>query len=443
MEAKLDQAPNEKTSEPIIVGGGLVGLSLALGLAKSGFKPILIDQGDDQAKLATAYDGRASALSYSTGKLFKALGLWDQFLPFAQPIHDIRIADGDIAGMALAGAGEITAPPKISPLVLDFCAGKDGASGDISADGTPSFGWIIENRQIFNILIKAVKENPAIRRIQNRNVKALTMPQDHAGQISIILDDDRTLSSPLVLAADGKFSNLRSQAGLQNHQKDYHQTAIVCTVSHQCAHHGIAVELFLPAGPFAMLPMTDQRMNIVWSEQSALAKHIIALDDDAFMQQLKTRFGEWLGEIELAGPRFAYPLNLIYAPEMIAPRLALVGDAAHGIHPIAGQGFNLGLRDVAALCEILVEARMRGEDYGCHSVLTRYQIWRRPDNLTLTSVCDGLLALFSNQNPILRPMRRYGLDMVNHLPPLKAFFTHHAMGKAALKLPKMLQGNMP
>ncbi len=432
------------SDQPIIVGGGLVGLSLALGLARSGFKPIIIERTEEKTKTKNDYDGRASAISASSGQLFHALGIWATLRKHAQPIYDIRVADGNISG--LKPAKNHRQSEAISPFTLDFLADRyfdkmPMLKNEQSMEDEACFGWIIENRHILSCLQVELKKDKNITRIYKRSVDSIEILNQQS--INVTLDDQSILQSPLVLACDGKFSTLRKLANIGEKQFDYHQNAIVCTVQHEATHDGIAVELFLPAGPFAMLPMTEQRTNIVWSERRELADKFINLPEPEFMAALHRRFGDWLGEITLTGPRFSYPLGFMLAERMVDKRLALVGDSAHSIHPIAGQGFNMGLRDIAALVEILTSARARGEDFGSASVLNRYQQWRRFDNHSLSLICDGLLRLFSNEHPLLQPMRRLGLGLVNQAEGLKSLFARHAMGRTGTELPVMLKGKLP
>jgi 2-octaprenyl-6-methoxyphenol hydroxylase len=243
----------------------------------------------------------------------------------------------------------------------------------------------------------------------------------------------------LVAAADGKNSPLRKAAGIATLAWSYPQTGIVATVRHAEPHRGIAVEHFLAAGPFAILPMTEQRASIVWTERAALAPRLLALDDEAFLAELARRFGDHLGALALAGPRWSYPVSFLHARRIVAPRLALVGEAAHVIHPIAGQGLNLGIRDVAALAELIVDARRLGLDIGSAEVLQRYESWRRLDAMLLAGVTDGLNRLFSNSLAPVRAARDLGLAAVDRLPPLKRLFMRHAMGLSG-ELPRLCRG---
>jgi 2-octaprenyl-6-methoxyphenol hydroxylase len=260
-----------------------------------------------------------------------------------------------------------------------------------------------------------------------------------AGGVTATLADGRTIRAALAVAADGRGSKIRQSAGIGVTRWNYGQTAIVCTVAHEKSHGNVAQEHFLPAGPFAILPLTGKRSSVVWTEKAHLAGPIMAQDDAAFQRELESRFGDYLGRLTLEGPRFSYPLSLQLAKSYTAPRLALIGDAAHGMHPVAGQGMNMGLRDVAALAELLVEAKRLGQDLGDGQILARYERWRRFDNLLMLGLTDALVRLFSNDLPPLRLARDAGMAAVNRLPPLKHFFMRHAMGLVG-ELPRLLKG---
>lgn len=404
----------QKRYDVLIAGGGLVGMTLGCALAKAGLEVVVIDREPAVTQLAGAYDGRASAISYGSAQVFKGIDLWPHLEQDASPIWDIRVADGH----PLRG---------VSPLFLHY---------DHTDIGDAPFGYIIENRVTRVGLHKLAETLPNLTLIAPHAVERLDRLPGYA---EAVLDNGATVRADLAVACDGKFSPIREAAGIKLTEWKYDQTAIVCTVAHERDHQGTAVELFLPGGPFAMLPMTEGRSNIVWSENKALVDGFMALDDDAFLAELSTRFGDWLGEIKLVGPRFAYPLSLSMAATYIDDRLALAGDAGHAIHPIAGQGYNMGIRDVAALAEVLVDARRVGMDLGSPLVLRNYEKWRRFDNVLLASVCDGLLRLFSNDVAALRTARDLGLAAVDKLPPVKKFLMHHAMGVVG-DLPRLVRG---
>ncbi len=397
-----------------IVGGGMVGAGLACALASAGLRVALIDRETQDSQTATAYDGRASAIAFGSSQVLKGIGVWDHMADDVSPIRDIRVVDGHV----LDG---------ISPLFLHY---------DHTEIGDQPFGYIVENRATRVALHKRCTELETLSVYAPVKVTSVTAGP---GFSTIGFEDREPIQAAVVIAADGKFSTLRDWMGIKVTGWRYDQTSIVCTVKHALPHDGVAVELFLPSGPFAMLPMTGDRSNIVWSERSDLARGYAALDDDAFLGELKTRFGDWLGEIELVGPRFAYPLSLQHAETYIGDRFAMVGDAAHAIHPIAGQGLNMGLRDIAAMAEVLVDAKRLGLDLGAPDVLRRYEKWRRFDNVLLAAVTDALTRLFSNDIPPLRLARDIGLALVNKTPPARKFLMRHAMGVVG-ELPRLIRG---
>jgi 2-octaprenyl-6-methoxyphenol hydroxylase len=401
-------------TEVLVIGGGMAGMTLGNALAGAGVAATVIDSSPQDALLDVGYDGRASAIAWGSAQVFKGIGLWPFLEAAAGPIRDIRVADGTIE----------RGP---SMLFLHY---------DHADIGDDPFGYMIENRATRRGLFEQAKGLDGLELLAPARVAVLDRS---AGGVEAELEDGTHIRARLAVGAEGRLSPTRDSAGIEVTQLDYSQTAIVCTVAHECEHKGVAVEYFLPSGPFAMLPMTDRRMNIVWTERTALTPGFMALDDAAFLAELRLRFGDWLGDIELAGPRFAYPLSLQHAARYTDRRLALIGDAAHGIHPIAGQGLNLGLRDVAALAESIIDARRLGLDIGGRDVLGRYERWRRFDTVLLAGVTDGLNRLFSNDIPPLRLARDLGIAAVDRLPPLKKFLMRHAMG-AVGDLPRLVKG---
>jgi 2-octaprenyl-6-methoxyphenol hydroxylase len=281
-----------------------------------------------------------------------------------------------------------------------------------------------------------MQNHPRIRLVSDN---AVTAQEPGPGRIRVTLSDGQSLSAKLLVGADGRRSGVAARAGITRSGWDYGQVALVAAIAHEKPHHGIAHQFFMPTGPLAILPLPGNRSSIVWSETAANAAAIAALDDADFLAVLRPRFGDFLGAISLAGPRFSYPLNLTLANAYAAPRVALVGDAAHGVHPIAGQGLNLGLRDVAALAETVVEAMRRGEDIGALDVLERYQGWRRFDSTALALGMDSVNRLFSNDNPLLRLGRDLGMGLVQAVPGLRRGFARQAAGLAG-PLPRLLQG---
>lgn len=398
----------------LIVGAGMAGMTLACALAGAGVSVVVVDRSPPDAFVAPDYDGRASAIAHASAMALRGIGVWTRLAPDASPIKDIRVADGH----PMRG---------ISPLFLHY---------DHRDVGDAPFGYIVENRLIRKALADFAASLPTLRLLAPAAVSRLDRNRH---RVEAVLSDGRRVRAGLAVAADGRFSQTRKDAGIPVTGFRYRQTSIVCTVRHERAHDGVAVELFLPGGPFAMLPMTGNRSNVVWTERADLAPAYLGLDDDGFMSELRRRFGGWLGEIELVGPRFSYPLGVLHAARYADNRLVLLGDAAHAIHPIAGQGLNLGLRDVAALAELIVDTHRLGLDPGGSQVLDRYERWRRVDNLLLTAVTDGLNRLFSNDIAPVRLVRDLGLAGVNRLPPVKRFLMRHAMGVVG-DLPRLVRG---
>lgn len=402
--SKTAAATETLAADLLIVGGGLVGLPLALATFNAGLKVVVVDTLDPAAATHADFDGRVSAVNRTSQGLLTALDLWDGLAPQAQPIRDIRVADGD------------------APVHLHF----NHSHGDVEA-----FGWMIENRLLRRAIVGAAQaiDDPAFAYVAPGRVETVTR---NGNGVTATLADGRTVKAPLCVAADGKFSALRQAAGIAHHGWAYAQTGIVLAIQHAAPHHGLALERFLPAGPFAVLPMVDapdgsHRSGIVWCEETASAEALLALDDAAFAAELTARVGDWLGAVTPVGPRWSYPLSLVHARDYYAERLALVGDAAHAMHPVAGQGLNLGLRDAAQLAETVVEARRLGLDIGAPDLLKRYDRARRVDTLALMGMTDGLTRLFSTDAAPIRMARRLGLAAVNRATPLKRFFVKNAM----------------
>ena len=393
-----------------IVGGGMAGMTLALALGQAGFRVVTIDRTPETTRTADAHDGRASAIALGSKRVFAGLGVWDRLASDAGPILDIRVSDGP------------------SRLFLHY---------DHREVSDESLGYIVENRHLRRALTAALDHCPLVTR---RAPCGLTGLARDGAAAHLALDDGGTLEAALAIGADGRESAVRASAGIAITAWRYPQTAIVCTVRHARPHRGVAHERFLGAGPFALLPLKDpNRASIVWTERAERAGAMMALDDAAFSREMMRRFGDSLGEIAIEGARWTWPLGLHHAERYVDARLALVGDAAHGIHPIAGQGLNLGLRDVAALAEVLVDARRLGLDIGSEAVLMRYQRWRRTDNVALLIATDTLNRLFSTDLAPVKLARDLGLAAVNRLPPLKQLFMRHAMGLLG-DLPRLARG---
>jgi 2-octaprenyl-6-methoxyphenol hydroxylase len=399
-------------TEVLIAGGGFAGLALALALRQALGPRFAVTLADPA--LARGEDPRASAIAAAPRRMFEALGVWAAVAPHAQAILDMVITDSRIDDAA-------------RPVLLTF-------EGEIEP-GEP-FAHMIENARLVAEL--AAKAAAAGVTLVSRPVKNFAAA---SADVTVELGDGSTWAAKLLVAADGGRSRLRERAGIAVHGWPYGQSAIVTTVAHERDHRGRAEEHFLPGGPFAILPLRDNRSSIVWTEHTADAERFVALPDAAFRDELEKRFGLHLGDIALAGPRRAYPLGLWVARSFIAERMALVGDAAHVIHPIAGQGLNMGLRDVAALAEAVVDAARLGLDAGDATVLERYQRWRRFDTMTMGVSTDVLNRLFSNQSDALRLVRDIGLGLVDRLPPLKRMFMREAAGLSG-EVPKLLRGEV-
>ncbi len=405
----MAEAPLETRVELIVVGGGLVGLTLAIACAEAGIEVAIIDREDPAAMLAEPFDGRTTAIAHGSQQVLAGIGLWPLVAAEAEPILEIRVADGG------------------SPLFLHY---------DHHAVGDHPLGYIVENRVLRRALMTRAAQLATLRHLAPLAVERVE--REASGATAYLADGSR-LRGELVAACDGRGSPLRRAAGIKTVEWSYPQTSIVCTVRHEMPHRGVAVEHFLPAGPFAILPMTGNRSSIVWTERADLAPRLLALDAASFAVELGRRFGDFLGALEVVGPRFSYALSLLHAERYAAPRLALVGDAAHVIHPIAGQGLNLGIRDVAALAELVVDSRRLGLDIADAGALARYERWRRFDNLMLAAVTDALNRLFSNSVPPVKLARDVGLAVVDRLPPLKRFLMRHAMGVVG-ELPRLVRG---
>lgn len=401
-------------SDIVIVGGGLNGPALALALAQSGRSVTIIDSQSRPVLEGAEFDGRSYALALASQRLLAALGVWGSVADEAQPMLDIKVSDG----RAGEGAG---------PFFMHF---------DHREIEEGPMGYMIEDRFLRRALFDAMDQEAAITQLFETRVVSQEVTSTG---VQVSLGNGKTLSARLLVGADGRSSGTAKRAGIGRTGWGYGQTALVACVAHELPHEGVAHQFFMPPGPLAILPLPGNRSSIVWSETDARAKEIQALDDDAYLEVLRPRFGDFLGEISLEGKRFTYPLNLTLANSFIGERLALVGDAAHGMHPIAGQGLNAGLRDVGALAEVISDAAQRGEDFASPLVMERYQQWRRFDTTTLAVATDGFNKLFSNDNPLLRAGRDLGMGIVNAIPALRRGFIREAAGLTG-ELPKLLKG---
>lgn len=401
-------------SDVLIAGGGLNGPALALALAQAGLRVSVVDPAPLRLRAEEAFDGRAYALALASQKLLGAIGVWPALAGQAQPMNDVKAFDGR------AGEGP-------APFFLHFDSRE--------LDQRP-VGYMLEDRFLYRAFLAAMENMPQITVIPETSVISQEID---AGCVRVGLSSGRVLTTRLLVGADGRRSGVAERAGIGREGWGYGQTALVAAIAHEKPHDGIAYQFFMPNGPLAILPLPGNRSSIVWSETDANAAVLSALPDEDFLALLRPRFGDFLGQITLAGPRFSYPLNLTLAKAYAAPRVALVGDAAHGVHPIAGQGLNLGLRDVAALAEVVIEAARRGEDIGAIDVLERYQRWRRFDSVSLALGMDAVNKLFSNDNPLLRAGRDLGLGLVQSIGPLRRGFMRQAAGLSG-PLPKLMQG---
>jgi 2-octaprenyl-6-methoxyphenol hydroxylase len=396
----------------LIAGGGFAGLALAIALRQALGSSFKVTVADPAFGSSGTGDVRASAIAAAARRLFETIGAWESVAQNAQPILDMVVTDSRLNDT-------------VRPVFLTF-------DGEVAAD--EPFAHMIENKPLISALAEKAK---AV------GVELLPMAvADHEfknDRIKTLLADGNAITARLLVAADGARSAIRERAGIATHGWSYGQSGIVTTVAHERDHHGRAEEHFLPAGPFAILPLTGKRSSIVWTEESREAERIVALPNAEFHAELEKRFGLHLGEIEVVGPRRAYPLGLAVARSFIGERLALIGDAAHLIHPIAGQGLNMGLRDVAALAEVIVDAARLGLDAGGAEVLERYQRWRRFDTMAMGVATDGLNRLFSNRSDVLRVIRDVGLGIVDRLPMLKNLFIREAAGLVG-EVPKLLKG---
>ncbi|WP_371155640.1 FAD-dependent monooxygenase [Jannaschia sp. 2305UL9-9] len=390
-------------TDVLIVGGGLNGPLAALALARVGLRCVVLDARPRATFDEDGFDGRSYAVALGSIRMLRALSLWDHLKDGAQPIRGIRASDGR------AGEGA-------SPLHLAF---------DAEEIGEPFMGQMIEDRHLRPVLLAACDAAP---NITLRYDCTVTAQDTTPGHVTVTLAGGETITASLLLGCDGRASGVATRAGIGRVGTDYAQTALVCAVEHARDHGGIAHQFFMPAGPLAILPLRGNRSSIVWTETADTATELNALSDAGYLEVLRPRFGSFLGALTLTGARHTYPLVLSLAQAFVAPRVALVGDAAHGIHPIAGQGLNLGFKDIAALADVVSDARKRGEDIGASDVLARYQRWRRFDTTAMGLATDAVNRLFSNDNPLLRLGRDLGMGAISAMPPARRAFIREAAG---------------
>ncbi len=409
--------PAELEVAVCVVGAGPVGGTLAALLAARGVRTALIDRAALPPMEHPDFDGRAYAIAAGSRRVMEAAGVWERLPDVPGPISAIRVSDGKLGRPA-------------SRLRLHFDVAEAGLE---PGAGLEAFGWMVEARSLRRALNAHLHALPALSVFAPAEVTVRRTSDEAVVQVT----GGPRLACRLVVAADGRESRLRAEAGIRITRLGYGQTALVGAVAHERPHHGVAVEHFLPAGPFAQLPMspTNGEANvsaIVWTERDADAERLKTLDDDRYGREIARRLGDHLGAIRPIGRRWSYRLSALYAHRFTATRLALAGDAAHGIHPIAGQGLNLGFRDVAALADGVADALARGADPGGPELLARYQRARRPDTMLMLAATDALDRLFSSDNPLLRTARDLGIAAVDRMPPLKRLFARQAMGLMAL-----------
>ncbi len=409
---------NQIKADVIIVGGGLVGLASALGLAGTngglGLKVVIVDTQVLDYTVTPEFDGRASAISKASRNMLEAIGAWAELEQHAQPISDIVVTDSELQDT-------------VRPTFLRF---------DQQDNEKWPTAFMLENRFIRQALLAQVKKTKTITFFAPHKVTDMTVGP-HIAEVT--LDDNRVLSTPLVIAADGRNSYLRQQAGIKTIGWEYGQHGIVATIEHEHPHGGVAEEHFLPVGPFAILPLKNPcRSSLVWTERDDIARELMGMSDAEFDRELGVRFGSHLGAVKRIGPRWSYPLSMQLAADYVAPRLMLVGDAAHVVHPLAGLGFNLGLRDAAALVDVVRDALHLGLDYGTVDVGENYQQWRRFDNVSAAFMMEALNRLFSNASPTVRQLRDLGLSLVEKSPMAKRFFIEEAAGLSG-DLPRLMR----
>ena len=399
-------------SDIIIVGGGLNGSLMAIAAANIGFSTIVLDSKDNEASAKNRFDGRSYALALSSVRLLKNLDIFEDIIDKSQPILDIKILDGKL----------VQGPSQFS-LHFDNNEIHDGPMGQM-----------VEDRFIRKALFTKISKNEQINYKFNSKV---TEHKNQSGYISVKLDNGKKLNTKLLIGADGRNSELASRADIKKSGWKYNQSALVCAIEHEADHNGVAWQYFMPSGPLAVLPMTGKRSCIVWTEQNANAKAINLFDETRYTKILAARLGNFLGKFKIIGDRHTYPLELSIADRFIDERLALIGDAAHSVHPIAGQGLNAGFKDIAVLAHIIQDAHHRGEDLGSLGVLKRYEEWRRFDSAQLAYSTDLFNKLFSNENEALRLARNIGLKLLDSIPVAKRNIIKEAAGITG-ELPRLM-----
>jgi 2-octaprenyl-6-methoxyphenol hydroxylase len=399
-------------SDIIIVGGGLNGSLMAIAAANIGFSTIVLDSKDNEASAENRFDGRSYALALSSVRLLKNLDIFEDIIDKSQPILDIKILDGKL----------VQGPSQFS-LHFDNNEIHDGPMGQM-----------VEDRFIRKALFTKINKNKQIDYKFNSKV---TEHKKQSGYISVTLENGKKLNTKLLVGADGRNSELANRADIKKSGWKYNQSALVCAIEHEADHNGVAWQYFMPSGPLAVLPMTGKRSCIVWTEQNANANAINLFDETRYTKILAARLGNFLGKFKIIGDRHTYPLELSIADRFIDERLVLIGDAAHSVHPIAGQGLNAGFKDIAVLAHIIQDAHHRGEDLGSLGVLKRYEEWRRFDSAQLAYSTDLFNKLFSNENEALRLARNIGLKLLDSIPVAKRNIIKEAAGITG-ELPRLM-----
>ena len=399
-------------SDIIIVGGGLNGSLMAIAAAKLGFSSIVLDTKENDTSRKNHFDGRSYALALSSVRLLKNIGVFEDIRDDSQPILDIKILDGKL----------VQGPSQFS-LHFDNNEIHDGPMGQM-----------VEDRFIRNALFTKIYESD---QIDYKFASEVMEHKQEKGYISVTLSNGKKLNTRLVVGADGKDSELARRAGIRKSGWKYNQTALVCAIEHEIEHNGLAWQYFLPSGPLAILPMKGKRSSVVWTEQNMHAKTVNSCDKIKYTKILEARLGNFLGKFKIIGDRHSYPLELKIADRFVDERLALVGDAAHSIHPIAGQGLNAGFKDIAVLAEVIQDAFFRGEDFGSLGVLKRYEEWRRFDSIQLAYSTDLFNKLFSNENEALRLVRNIGIKILDSIPIAKQKIIKEAAGVTG-ELPRLM-----
>lgn len=407
----------ENSYDVIIVGGGLVGLLQSILLAQNNIKVLCLDKQDHKIETHSPFYKRTTAISYGSQQLFKLAGLWDKLLPFACSIQKIEVLDGQ--------------SPTLLTLDLD---------DNQIAQKEKGFGWVIENHHIQKVLLKDLKKLKTAT--YKSNIEAAKI-SNAGNQISVITNNNEVYTASLLIGADGRQSFIRKACGIKAESFNYHQNAIVSIVTHENTHDNLAIEHFRSSGPFAILPMTDNskgkhRSSIVWTEESDTKNSIMNWDERTYLTGLRQNFPQKYGSILSTSERFSYPLSFIHAHSYISDHVALIGDAAHGIHPVAGQGLNLGLRDIATLTELIIKAKNENLNIGNKDLLTKYQQLRKSDNSYMAFLTDSLNRLFSNRRKSFRLGRKIGLKLFSHFKPAKEHLIEQTMGTSG-KIPSLLK----